>query len=97
MYFVNRVLPREVAQAVMVPTTLVSRSGVRGVSKELPRIEPDLSMLFGASKPKARLETFSACIRSGDTSGKTIIPTCSPQYSPLFASRAFDTAETGLV
>ena len=32
---VNRVLPREVAHAVMVPTTLVSRSGVRDVGKEL--------------------------------------------------------------
>ena len=36
----NRVLPREVAQAVMVPMTLVSRSLVRDVGKELPRDEP---------------------------------------------------------
>ena len=35
---VNRVLPREVAQAAMVPTTLVSRSLVRDVGKELPRV-----------------------------------------------------------
>ena len=35
--YVNRVLPREVAQAVMVPTTLVSHSLVRDVGKELPR------------------------------------------------------------
>ena len=38
--FVNRVLPREVAQAAMVPTTLVSRSLVRDVDKELPRLYP---------------------------------------------------------
>ena len=93
----NRVLPREVAQAVMVPTTLVSRSRVRDVGKELPRVEPGLSMLFGASKPEAQLETFPACIRSRDTSGTTIVPTCSPQYSPLFASQACDTVETGLI
>ena len=37
---VNRVLPREVAQAVMIPMTLVSRSLVRDVGKELPRDEP---------------------------------------------------------
>ena len=35
---VNRVLPLEVAQAVMVPTTLVSRSLLRDVGKELPRV-----------------------------------------------------------
>ena len=33
----NRVLPREVTQAVMVSTTLVSHSLVRDVGKELPR------------------------------------------------------------
>ena len=75
---VNRVLPREVAQAVMVPTTLVSRIGVRDIGKDLPRIEHSLYILFGASKPKAQLETFPACIRSGDTSGTTIVPACSP-------------------
>ena len=47
-----RVLPREVAQAVMVPTTLVS-SWVGYVGKELPRAEPVVCMLFGASKPKS--------------------------------------------
>ena len=65
---VNRVLPREVAQAVMVPTTLVSRSLVRDVGKDLPRDEPVVCVCsFGASEHKARLETFPACICSGDT------------------------------
>ena len=41
-----RVLPREIAQAVMVPTTLVSRSLVRDVGKELPRVEPVVCMSF---------------------------------------------------
>ena len=40
----NRVLPREVAQAVMVPTILVSGSLVRDVGKELPRDEPVICM-----------------------------------------------------
>ena len=43
---VNRILPREVAQAVMVPTRPVSRNGVRDVGKELPRVGPDLSVPF---------------------------------------------------
>ena len=64
---VIRVLPREVAQAVKVPTTVVSRSLVRDVGKELPRDEPVVFMLFGASNPKARLETSPACTSSGDT------------------------------
>ena len=34
---VNKVLPRKVAQAVVVPTTFVSRSLVRDVGRELPR------------------------------------------------------------
>ena len=38
--YVIRVLPRKVAQAVMVPTTLVSRSLVGEVDKELPRDGP---------------------------------------------------------
>ena len=38
--YVNRVLLRKVAQAVMVPTILVSRSLVRDVGKELPRDGP---------------------------------------------------------
>ena len=41
----NRVLPREVAQAVMIPTTLVS-SWVGDVGKELPRTEPVTCMSF---------------------------------------------------
>ena len=44
-----RVLPREVAQAVMVPTTFVLRSLVRDVRKELPRDRPVLSMSFNGA------------------------------------------------
>ena len=75
----NRVLAREVAQAVMVPTTLVSRSGVRDVGKELPRVEFSLSMLFGASKPKTRLETFQHAYVPG-------IPQGQPLYRGAFHS-----------
>ena len=50
---VNRVLPREVAQAVMVPATLVFWSLVWDVGKELPRVKPVVFMLFRASKSKA--------------------------------------------
>ena len=73
------VLPGEVTQAVMVPTTLVS-SWVRDVGKEMPRAEPVVCMLVWASKPKTRLETFPICICSGDTIGTIIVvpTTCSP-------------------
>ena len=47
----NRVLPREIAQAVMAPTAIVS-SWVGNVGKELRRDEPVIFVLFGASKPK---------------------------------------------
>ena len=43
---VIRELPREVAQAVMVPTTLVLRSLIRNVGKELPRVEPVACISF---------------------------------------------------
>ena len=43
---VNRVLPREVAQAVMIQTTIVSRSLVTEVGKELPRAGPVVFVLF---------------------------------------------------
>ena len=46
-----RILPREVAQALKIMTTLVS-SWAGDVGKELPRAETVVySMLFGASKP----------------------------------------------
>ena len=47
----NRVLPREVAQAVIVPTTFVS-SWVGDKGKKLHRDEPVIFVLFGASKLK---------------------------------------------
>ena len=48
---VNRVLPREVAQAVTVPMTLVLRSGVRDVGKELPRLGPVVFVPFRVGGP----------------------------------------------
>ena len=54
---VIRVLPREVAQAVMVPTTLVLRSLVRDVGKELPRDGPVLSMSFNGA-PRVWAEKY---------------------------------------
>ena len=48
---VNKVSPREVAQAAMVPTTLISRSLVRDVGKELPWVLAVLSVPFRASIP----------------------------------------------
>ena len=47
----NRVLPREVARAVMVPTTLVLRSLVRDVGKELPRDGPVVFVPFRVGEP----------------------------------------------
>ena len=48
---VNRLLPREVAQAVMVPTTLVS-SWIGDVGKEPPRDESVIFVLLGRAIPK---------------------------------------------
>ena len=56
---VKGVLPREVAQAAIVPTTLVSRSLVRDVGKELPLFFLRPSEV---GRPIAKLETFPACI-----------------------------------
>ena len=82
----------------MVPTTLVSRSGVRDVGKELPRVEPVVFMLFwGEQAPSTTGNLPSMHVSSGDTSATTVVPACSPQYSPPFASRACDTVETGLI
>ena len=47
----NRVLPREVAQVEMIPTTLVSRSWVGDVGKELPRDKPIVFVSFRADGP----------------------------------------------
>ena len=53
---------------------------------------------FWVSAPKCTTGNVpSMHVYSGDTIGTTIVPTCSPQYSPLFASRACDTVETGLI
>ena len=46
------VLPREIAQAVIVPTTLALRSWVGDVGKELPRVEPvNVCPLLGRTGP----------------------------------------------
>ena len=93
-----RALPREVAQAVMVPTTFVLRSSVRDVGKELPRDGPVLSMSckdgLTLSISRNLPSTHVPGIPSGTT---TIVPTCSSQSSPLSASRECDTVETGLI
>ena len=49
---VIRVLPRKVAQAEMVPTTLALRSWVGDVGKELPRDEPVNVCPLGRTSPK---------------------------------------------
>ena len=46
----NRALPREVAQAVMVPTTRFTELG-RDVGKELPRDRPVVFVSFRADGP----------------------------------------------
>ena len=52
------VLPREAAQAVMVPTTLILRSLVRNVGKELPRVEPVVCMLFWGERAQSTTENL---------------------------------------
>ena len=95
---VNRVLPREVAQAVKVPTTLVSRSWVRMPVRSCLGLDPLYLCPFWASAPMCTTGNVpSMHVCSGDTTGTTIVPTCSPQYSPLLASRAYDTVEMELI
>ena len=45
------ILPREVAQAVTVPTTLVSRNLVMDVGKELSRVGPVVFVSFRVGGP----------------------------------------------
>ena len=82
----------------MVPTTLVSRSLVRYVGKELPRVGPVFTCAVQGRQALSTTGNLpSMHVRSGDASGTTIVLTCSPQYPPLFASRACDTDETGWI
>ena len=81
----------------MVPMTLVLRSLVRDVGKELPRDGPVLSMFFKGGLTLSTSGNLPSMHVPGVPSGTTIVPTCSPQYSPLFAPRACDTVETGLI
>ena len=78
---VNRVLPREVAQAAMVPTTLVSRSLVRDVGKELPRDNPVILCSLGQAIPKHDWKPSQHAHVPGIPSGTTIIPTRSQHMS----------------
>ena len=96
----KRVLPREVVQPVKVPTTLTCFTElIWDVGKELPRARPVVCVLLWASSPMCttgNLPSMHVC--SGETLMSTnAVPTCSPQYSPLFASRACDTVETGVI
>ena len=81
----------------MVPTTLVSRSLVRDVGKELPRDESVVFMSFKGGPTLSTSGNLPSMHVPGIPPGTTFVPTCSPQYSPLFASRACDTVETGLI
>ena len=47
----NIVLPREIAETVMAPTTLASRNLVRDVGKELPRVGPIVFLPFRVGGP----------------------------------------------
>ena len=77
------VLPRDVAQAVMVPTTLALRSWVGHIGEELPRAEPVVCMSFRADWPLSTSGNLPGMHVPGIPSGTTILPTCSPQYSPF--------------
>ena len=59
---VNMVLPREVAQAAMISTALVSWSFVRDVGKELPWDGPVVFLSFRGDRLSVQLETSPACM-----------------------------------
>ena len=97
--YVKRVLPREVAQAVKVSTTLDStewgRECRQGAASGWTRC---FCALRGERSQSTTGNLPSMHMFRRYLSGTTIIVlTCSPQYSPLFASRACDTVETGLI
>ena len=76
------------------PDELASRRESGDLGKE-PRHNHCRSV-EGGKVPSVRWK-LSQHVCSGETSGSTIVPACSPQYTPLFASRACDTVETGLI
>ena len=100
-HIVNRVLPREVAQAVKGSNdTRFYGVGSGDVGKELPRNKSVLYVLFvGEPAQKHRQETFPGCMFVAGIILRVnhCCTRCFPQHSPLFASRACDTVETGLI
>ena len=98
----NRVLPREVAQAVKGPNdTRFYGVGSGDVGKELTRNKSVSCVLFvGEPAQKHRLEAFPGGMFVAGIILRVdhCCTRCSPQHSsPPFASRAYDTVETGLI
>ena len=97
----NRVLQREVAQAVKGSNdTRFYGVGSGDVGKELPRAKSVVCVLFeGERSHEAPQETFPGCMFVPGISLRVnhCCTRCPPQHSPLFASRACDTVETGLI
>ena len=94
LHSVNRV-----AQAAMVSTTLVSRSLVRDVDKELPQFYSFYLCSWGASRPIAQLETFPAqhaCSFRGYLRDNHRTDVLSAVL-PLFCIPRVDTIETVLI
>ena len=86
----NRVLPREVVQAVKVPTTLDSTEWVGNVGKELPRNKSVVCVLLRASFPMCTtgsLPSMSMFCRYLSWTTTIVVLTCSLHFSSydLFA------------
>ena len=97
----NRVLPREVAQAVKCSNdTRFYGVGSGDVGTELPRNKSVSCVLFvGEPAQKHLQETFPGCMFVTRIILRVnhCCTRCSPQHPPLFASRACDRVETGLI
>ena len=98
---VNKVLPHEVAQTVKGSNdTRFYGVGSGDVGKELPRNKSVLCVLFvGELAQKHRQETFPTYMFVAGIILRVnhCCTRCFPHHSPLFASRACDTVETGLI
>ena len=98
---VNKVLPHEVAQTVKGSNdTRFYGVGSGDVGKELPRNKSVLCVLFvGELAQKHRQKTFPTYMFVAGIILRVnhCCTRCFPYHSPLFASRACDTVETGLI